>query len=136
MPLLRPKKPSAPRLMEGASFSWLPTIGLPHAKNQFDASGTSALAIVCVTAKKDPCMGGNMTRTTITIDSAEKAVKVKMSTRMQIAMKCAAIGSAHLIVGFAMVGLVAWRTTRLNNHLSPLSTRFYSRKGMPCSASS
>ena len=46
------------------------------------------------------------------------------------------VGSAHLIVGFAMVGLVAWRTTRLNNHLSPLSTRFYSRKGMPCSASS
>jgi hypothetical protein len=136
MPLLRPKKPSAPRLREGASFSWLPTIGPPHAKNQFDASGTSALAIVCVTAKKDPCMGGNMTRTTITIDSAEKAVKVKMSTRMQIAMKGATSGSTRPIVGIAMVGLVTWRTTRLNNHFSPLIARIYSRKGMPCSASS
>ena len=76
-----------------------------------------------------------MIGTTITTDSTKKAIGVKTSARMQIAMKCAASGSAHLIVGFAMVGLVAWRTTRLNNHLSPLSTTLYSRKGMPCSAS-
>jgi len=146
VPLLRPNKPSAPRLMAGASCAWLPTIGPPHAQNQFVASGVSALATACVTAKcltvvgavrtRHPYMGGDMTGTMITTDSTKKAIGVKTSARMQTAMKCAASGSAHLIVGFAMVGLVAWRTTRLNNHLSPLSTRFYSRKGMPCSASS
>ena len=132
--------------MAGASCAWLPTTGPPYVENQFVASGASALATACVTARcltvvgavwtRHPYMGGDMTGTMITTDSTKKAIGVKTSARMQIAMKCAASGSAHLIVGFAMVGLVAWRTTRLNNHLSPLSTRFYSRKGMPCSASS
>ena len=106
-----------------------------------NSSWINGFLVVCPTVvgavrTRPPCMGGDMTGITITTNSAKKAIRVKTSARMQIARKCAASRSAHLIVGFAMVGLVAWRTTRINNHLSPLSTRFYSRKGMPCSASS
>ena len=148
-PLHLPGRPclcSAPRLMAGASCAWLPTTGPPYVENQFVASGASALATACVTARclivvgavrtRHPCMGGEMTGTTITTDSTKKAIGVKTSARMQIAMKGATSGSTRPIVGIAMVGLVTWRTTRLNNHFSPLIARIYSRKGMPCSASS